>query len=160
MRSSFRARLARILAAAALALATVVPAAAPITAQGELVLTAGTDQDLQVLNPWNSVVVADFEVFTLNYDLLANFGQDLEPVPGFAESWDQDGTTWTFHIRPGMRWSDGEPATSADVVYTFQLILDAVGTDYGCLGQCYLDGYLTNAGVTSVTASDPETVVI
>jgi len=132
----------------------------PVAATSHLVLRAGTDQDLQVLNPWNSVVVADFEVFTLNYDLLVNFGQDLEPVPGFAESWVQDGTTWTFHIRPGMLWSDGEPATAADVVYTFQLILDAVDTDYGCLGQCYLDGYELNAGVTSVTATDDTTVVI
>ena len=47
-------------------------ASAPaLAADGEpLVLRAGTDQDLQVLNPWNSVVVVDFEVFTLNYDTL------------------------------------------------------------------------------------------
>ena len=58
---------------------------------------AGTDQDLQVLNPWQSVVVADFEAFTLNYDPLVGYGQDIEPVPGFAESWEQseDGLTWT-----------------------------------------------------------------
>ncbi|MEW5991973.1 MAG: ABC transporter substrate-binding protein [Chloroflexota bacterium] len=160
MRSSIRARLAAAAATVGLILAGLSPALAPVAAADPLILRAGTDQDLQVLNPWNSVVVADFEVFTLNYDLLVNFGQDLEPVEGFAESWDQDGTTWTFHIRPGMLWSDGEPATAADVVYTFQLILDAVDTDYGCLGQCYLDGYLLNAGVTSVTATDETTVVI
>jgi peptide/nickel transport system substrate-binding protein len=127
-----------------------------------LVLRAGTDQDLQVLNPWNSVVVADFEVFTLNYDLLVGFGQDLEPVAGFAETWEQseDGLSWTFNIRPGMQWSDGEPATSADVVYTYQLVLDALETDTGYLGQGYLDGYLTNAGVTAVSAPDEETVVV
>ncbi|MCI0345213.1 MAG: ABC transporter substrate-binding protein, partial [Chloroflexi bacterium] len=118
------------------------------------------DQDLNVLNPFNSVTVADFEVYTLNYDLLANFGQDLEPVPGFAESWEQDGTTWTFHIREGMLWSDGEPATADDVVFTYNLVIDAAGTDYGCLGQCYLDGYLLNAGVVSVEAIDETTVVL
>ena len=48
-----------------------------------MILRAGTDQDLQVLNPFNSVVVADFEVYTLNYDLLVGFGQDLERLhPG------------------------------------------------------------------------------
>ncbi|TAK02882.1 MAG: ABC transporter substrate-binding protein [Chloroflexota bacterium] len=160
MRPSIRARLAAAAATIGLILAGLSTSLAPVAAADPLILKAGTDQDLQVLNPWNSVVVADFEVFTLNYDLLVNFGQDLEPVPGFAESWEQDGLTWTFHIRPGMLWSDGEPATSADVVYTYQLILDAVDTEYGCLGQCYLDGYLLNAGVTSVTAPDPETVVI
>jgi peptide/nickel transport system substrate-binding protein len=160
MRSSLRARLAAAAATIGLVLAGASASLVPVAATSHLVLRAGTDQDLQVLNPWNSVVVADFEVFTLNYDLLVNFGQDLEPAPGFAESWDQDGTTWTFHIRPGMLWSDGEPATAADVVYTYQLILDAVDTDYGCLGQCYLDGYELNAGVTSVTATDDTTVVI
>jgi peptide/nickel transport system substrate-binding protein len=144
--------------------ALIAPAAAPISAaEGDVLqLRAGTDQDLQVLNPFNSVVVADFEVFTLNYDLLVGFGQDLEPVPGFAESWStsNEGKTWEFKIRPGMKWSDGEPATSADVVYTFQLILDAAATDTGYLGQGYLDGYVTNAGVTSVSAPDPETVIV
>jgi peptide/nickel transport system substrate-binding protein len=143
--------------------ATILPGASTAgAAEGDLVLRAGTDQDLQVLNPFNSVVVADFEVFTLSYDLLVNFGPELEPAPGFAESWEQstDGLTWTFKIRPGMLWSDGEPATAQDVAYTFNLVLDAVETDTGYLGQGYLDGYLTNAGVTAVEASDPETVVV
>lgn len=160
MRSSIRARLAAAVATIGLIVAGMASSIAPVAAADPLQLKAGTDQDLQVLNPWNSIVVADFEVFTLNYDLLVNFGQDLEPVPGFAESWEQDGTTWTFHIRPGMLWSDGEPATAEDVVYTFQLVLDAAQTDIGYLGQGYLDGYLTNAGVTAVTAPDPETVVV
>lgn len=164
MSLSVRARLARIVLSLGLVAAALGPAGVPALATNHepLVLRAGTDQDLQVLNPFNSVVVADFEVFTLNYDLLVGFGQDLEPVPGFAESWtpSNEGKTWTFKIRPGMEWSDGEPATADDVVYTFELILDAVNTDAECLGQCYLDGYLTNAGVTSVEAPDPETVVV
>jgi peptide/nickel transport system substrate-binding protein len=162
MRHVLPARLGRASAAVALAAALLLPGLGAQAADGPLVLKAGTDQDLQVLNPFNSVVVADFEVFTLNYDLLVGFGQDLEPVPGFAETWTQsnEGKTWTFKIRPGMKWSDGEPATSEDVVYTYQLILDAAGTDTGYLGQGYLDGYITNAGVTSVSAPDAETVVV
>ncbi len=163
MQLSLRSRATGTLAVLALILTTLMPGAA-MAAEGDepLILRAGTDQDLQVLNPWNSVVVADFEVFTLNYDLLVGFGQDLEPVPGFAESWTQsdDGLTWEFKIRPDMQWSDGEPATAEDARYTFQLILDALETDTGYLGQGYLDGYLTNAGVTAVEAPDPETLVI
>ncbi|HET9522051.1 MAG TPA: ABC transporter substrate-binding protein [Candidatus Limnocylindrales bacterium] len=163
MRMRLRQRAARVLAASALVLATILPGASTAgAAEGDLILRTGTDQDLQVLNPFNSVVVADFEVFTLNYDLLVNFGPDLEPVAGFAESWTQstDGLTWTFKIRPDMKWSDGEPATAEDVVYTFQLVLDAAQTDTGYLGQGYLDGYLTNAGVTAVAAPDPLTVEV
>jgi peptide/nickel transport system substrate-binding protein len=160
---------ARTVAALGLAVATLLPgAAAPVgAADGDLILRAGTDQHLQVLNPWNAIVVADFEVFTLNYDLLVNFGPDLEPAPGFAESWEpsSDNKTWTFHIRPGMKWSDGQPATSEDARYTYQLVLDATAkseasTDGFYLGGGYLEPYLTNAGVIEVTAPDPLTVVV
>ncbi|MDQ2965338.1 MAG: ABC transporter substrate-binding protein [Chloroflexota bacterium] len=162
-----RARAVRLLAALGLALSTALPGLTASAATGDLVVRAGTDQDLQVLNPWNSVVVADFEVFTLNYDLLVNFGQNIEPIPGFAESWSPsaDGKKWTFKIRPGMKWSDGQPATSEDARYTYQLVIDAVAksndsADGFYLGQGYLEPYLTNAGIKAVSAPDPATLVV
>jgi peptide/nickel transport system substrate-binding protein len=164
MASPLRARVLRTLAALLLLTALLVPGSAPaLAADGEpLVLRAGTDQDLQVLNPFNSVVVADFEVFTLNYDTLVGWGQNIEPVEGFAQSWEQstDGLTWTFNIRPGMLWSDGQPATAEDARWTYQLVLDGQETTNGYLGEGYLDGYLTNAGVTSVEAPDEQTLVV
>ena len=97
---SLRGRMARVLASAALAASVIIPAAAPVAA-AEPIIRAGTDQDLQVLNPWHSVTVVDYEIFTLNYDLLVGFGQNLEPVPGFAESWTDsaDKMTHTVVIR-------------------------------------------------------------
>src|SRR4029078_6918199 len=93
MRLPLRARAARLLVAAGLAASALLPGtAATVRAADPLVLKVGTEQDLQGLKPWNSVTVADFEVFTLNYDLLANFGPDLSPVTGFAQSWTQYGT--------------------------------------------------------------------
>jgi peptide/nickel transport system substrate-binding protein len=47
-----------------------------------------------------------------------------------AESWavDPSGTKWTFHVRKGVTWHDGQPATVDDVVFTFERLLDpAVG---------------------------------
>ena len=167
MRSSFRARLARILAAAALALATLAPAAVPTGAADPLILKVGTDQDLQVLNPWSSILVVDWEVYTLNYDLLVNFGPSIEPAPGFADDWDvsSDGLTWTFHIRESMKWSDGVAATAEDARWTYQLVLDATEMnntleDGFYLGAGYLEGYITNAGVTAVSAPDEHTLVV
>ncbi len=58
-----------------------------------------------------------------------------------------------------MKWSDGQPATSADVVYTYNLELNGT-KDGGVLGLGYLDPYLKDSFVTSVTAPDPSTVVI
>jgi peptide/nickel transport system substrate-binding protein len=162
MRHPVRERLARAMVAIGLIITTALPRASVSAAAGDLVLRAGTDQDLQVLNPFESVLVADFEVFTLNYDLLVNFGPDIEPAPGFAESWTQsaDGKTWTFKIRSGMKWSDGQPATSEDARWTYQTILDGVASKRGYLGEGYLEGYLTDAGVSKVSAPDPTTLVV
>jgi peptide/nickel transport system substrate-binding protein len=168
MRSSIRSRLAAAVAAAGLMLGGLGPSVAPSLAADPLVLRAGTDQDLQVLNPFNSILVVDFEVYTLNYDLLVNFGDNLEPVPGFADQWSvsDDGLTWTFHIREGMKWSDGTPATSEDARYTYQLALDAdaksqADPDNGYyLGAGYLEPYLLNAGMNAVSAPDPQTLVV
>ncbi|HEX5823714.1 MAG TPA: ABC transporter substrate-binding protein, partial [Candidatus Limnocylindrales bacterium] len=91
-----------------------------------------------------------------------NFGPDIEPVAGFAESWTQssDGLTWTFKIRPGMKWSDGQPATAEDAAWTYQTILDGVASERGYLGEGYLEGYLTDSGVKTVKATDPTTLVV
>jgi len=46
--------------------------------------------------------------------------------PGLCTKWDvsKDATDWTFHLRRGVRWSDGEPFSADDVVFTYNVILD------------------------------------
>lgn len=162
MRQSLRARMARMLVAASLVGALVLPGAAPATAQTENVLRVGTSQDLDSMNPYQTALVVGFEVFTLNYELLVGFGQKLEPVPGFAESWtvNDAGTEYTFKIPEGKKWSDGKPATSEDVRFSIQIILDALKSDAGSLCLGYIDPYIKNAAVNAVTAPDPQTVVV
>jgi oligopeptide transport system substrate-binding protein len=48
------------------------------------------------------------------------------PIPGAAESWDisPDGKQWTFHLRKGLKWSNGDPLTGADFVYSFRRLVD------------------------------------
>jgi len=162
MPGTFRSRLPRVVAAATLAASLLLPAAAgPAAGADPLVLRAGTDQKIKSLNPFAAVVVAEYEAFTLNYDLLVNFGAEMEPVPGFAASWTQspEGTTWTFKIDPGLKWSDDMPATAEDARWTYQMMLDAAAKEIG-LGSTYLDGYLPAAGVKAVSAPDPQTLVV
>jgi len=47
------------------------------------------------------------------------FNSKLEQTPRVAKSWEvnADGSEWTFHLRKGMKWSDGAPFTSADVLW-------------------------------------------
>jgi peptide/nickel transport system substrate-binding protein len=162
MRQSLRARMVRAMVASGLIATMVLPFAAPAIAQTETTLRVGTSQDLDSMNPYQTALVVGFEVFGLNYELLVGFGQKLEPVPGFVESWTTNdaGTEYTFKIPEGKLWSDGKPATSEDVRFSLQLLLDAVASDAEAMCLGYLDPYLTNAGVTAVTAPDPQTVVV
>jgi len=161
MRLPLRGRIAIVTASAGLVLALLLPAAAPAAAADPLILRTGSTQTVSGLNPWQVVYVVDFEIMTLNYDTLVGFGPNVDPVPGFAESWTKsaDGHTWTFKIRPGMKWSDGQPATSEDARWTIQFVLDAVKKGQ-TLGAGYLEPYLTAAGVTGVSAPDPQTLVV
>jgi len=156
-----RRRALSLVAALALALTALAPlGAAPArAATSPLILRLGTTQDLDSMNPFQTALIVGYEAFTLNYDLLVNFGGDMGPAPGFAASWDvsADGLTYTFHLRPGMLWSDGQPATSADVVFTLNYVLKNPKPP---LGLGYLDPYLTDAGITNVTAPDAATVVV
>jgi peptide/nickel transport system substrate-binding protein len=162
MRSSLRARLARVLGAGALAAALLLPAGIPVAAADPVVLRVGTTQDLDSLNPFATLLVVGYEAFQLNYNLLVDFGPDLEPVPGFADSWERaaDGKSWTFHIRDGMKWSDGEPATAADACFSWQLAIDAIADGgAGSLGAGYLDPGLDDAKVTKVECPDANTMI-
>jgi peptide/nickel transport system substrate-binding protein len=51
-------------------------------------------------------------------------GADLEPEPDLAESWEAnpDGTHYTFTLRQGVTWHDGQPFTANDVKFTWELI--------------------------------------
>lgn len=51
---------------------------------------------------------------------------DLQPSPDLAESWElsEDGLTYTFHLRSGVTWHNGDPFTADDVKFTFDAILN------------------------------------
>lgn len=52
--------------------------------------------------------------------------QQYEMRPAEAESWEsnEDGTVWTFHLRDGLKWQDGEPVTADQYVYSLQRSAD------------------------------------
>ncbi len=55
------------------------------------------------------------------FEGLVRIGFDDRPEPGYAKSWDvkDDGMTWVFHLRDGMKWSDGKPMTAEHFRYGF-----------------------------------------
>ncbi|WP_037289908.1 peptide ABC transporter substrate-binding protein [Saccharibacillus sacchari] len=59
------------------------------------------------------------------YEGLATIDADGNPAPGAAESWDisEDGLTYTFHMRQGATWNNGDPVTANDFVFAWQRAL-------------------------------------
>ncbi len=153
-----RARVARLAGAVALGATLLLPSAAPVAAADPVVLRVATTQDLLVSNPWNSTLVVDYEAYQLTYDLLLNFDKDAKPGPGFADTWERSTDKVTFHIREGMKWSDGEPATSADVCFSWGLAMAAIKAD-SYIGNGYLDPDIKNSGVTKIECPDANTFV-
>ncbi|HLO24519.1 MAG TPA: peptide-binding protein, partial [Geobacteraceae bacterium] len=60
------------------------------------------------------------------YSGLVRYDKDLKLEGELAESWDvsPDGLTITFHLRKGVKWHDGHPFTSRDVLYTYRVTID------------------------------------
>lgn len=69
----------------------------------------------------------------LHWDSLVTSDADNQYAPRLAENWEvsDDGSTWTFHLLEGVTWSDGEPFTSADVKFSYELYANpASGSAY------------------------------
>lgn len=65
------------------------------------------------------------------FEGLYRLDETSEPVPGLAESVDisEDGKTYTFHLKDGIKWSNGDPITSADFLYSWTKMVnpDTIG---------------------------------
>jgi peptide/nickel transport system substrate-binding protein len=93
-----------------------------VSAQDDPVtLTIGLQQDLDSPNVTAGFLVSAFELWNLQYATLTDkAADDFETIPGLAESWEAspDGLTYTYTLREGLQWSDGEPLTAEDIAYT------------------------------------------
>ncbi len=133
MRRAF-ARLAWQLIAPVL-LITPTTSAAIVTDQpvhGDMIVEA-TIGDATTLIPLLASDTASSAVTGLVFNGLVKYDQDLHVVGDLAEGWDvsDDGLTITFRLRRNVRWHDGRPFTAADVLFTYQRLIDpAVKTPY------------------------------
>jgi peptide/nickel transport system substrate-binding protein len=86
----------------------------------------GSIGDASTLLPGLASDTASQGVIDLVYNGLVKIDENIEIVGDLAESWDvsDDGLTWTFHLRKGVRWHDGHPFTSRDVLFTYQVMVD------------------------------------
>jgi peptide/nickel transport system substrate-binding protein len=134
--------------------------AKPAAGGGDKVVTISFTQEPSTLNPlymnqWFAQITTQFWL-----ERPWNFDENNEPYPvlltelpsvgngGISE----DGLTMTMHLKDGLTWSDGEPFTSADFVFTWQMHMAE--------GNAPATRYPYDEYVKNVTAPDPQTVTI
>lgn len=116
-------------------------------------MVIGTTEFVDTLNPLTAWSNISIEAFTLIYDPLVRYDENLESTPCLAEDWDvsKDNLTWTFKLAEAT-WHDGEAFTSEDVKFTYELLLGELGS------ASYYGSYVT--GIEEITCPDDRTVVI
>ncbi|MBI9106328.1 MAG: ABC transporter substrate-binding protein [Spirochaetales bacterium] len=104
------------------------------------------------LSPFVSYTQAGAEVFSLLYDSLVNFDENLVPQGNLASSWSLSSNQleWTFNLVEGVKWHDGENFTSEDVKFSYELMMES--------GLGLYSDFLT--GITEIECPDENTVII
>ena len=109
--------------AAESATAVPEPTAAPVeeAGGGELVAGWAGTPEITTLDPAQINQVLQFQITSMVLGGLTHLNADLVPEPDLAESWEvsDDGLEWTFNLRQGVTWHNGDPFTADDVVFTF-----------------------------------------
>ncbi len=157
----------------ALGLALLLLGGGVLALQGATVeradFTFNNASEPQSLDPKVVSGVPEGRVLRCLYEGLTNMHpKTLVPVPGMAERWEvsEDGRTYTFHIRKNARWSNGDPLTAEDFVYSWRRFLDpAMPAKYAQLlwlvvkGRDFFDGKVPSAEV-GIRAPEPHTFVV
>ncbi len=135
--------------------------------------SGGSQIDVQVgpspetIDPALNSAVDGANMIIHAFEGLLKFDKDNNIVPGVAESYDvsDDGITWTFHLRDGLKWSDGSDLTAEDFVYSWKRVADPeTAAPYGYDLLNYVKGYeeaeAGNVDALAVSAPDPKTFVV
>jgi peptide/nickel transport system substrate-binding protein len=126
-----------LLLAAAVAVITVAAggsagagraAPAAVEAGGSGILRVGTTNYIDSFNPINFIESQAYNAFIMIYPQLVQYGYGKKGYQfegDWAKSWktSKDGKTWTFTVRSGTKWSDGQPLTSEDAAWTINAVV-------------------------------------
>lgn len=100
-------------------------------------LLVGNLAEPQELDPQLIAAYTDQNIAVALFEgLCALDERTSQPVPAAAERWEAstDGLTWTFHLRPTAKWSNGEPLTAHDFVASWRRVLNpALAAEYAYL---------------------------
>lgn len=133
--------------------AALVLALSAAAVQADGTLRIGRDQDSNTLDPIYTIENADIWVLNNMNAKLVRVNEDMSGVaPALAKSWDisDDKTTYTFHLRDGLKFSDGSDLTASDVKFSLERLRDEEESVLRSMFQV----------ITDIETPDDQTVVI
>lgn len=108
------------------ALAAALVAATSLTAAAETVYNRGNSADPETLDQHKTSTTYEAHILRDMYEGLVAYSADGKIIPGVAESWtvSDDGLTYTFKFREDAKWSNGDPVTAGDFVFSLRRIMN------------------------------------
>jgi oligopeptide transport system substrate-binding protein len=146
--------------------------AVPVAAKADDTLDRGIGSEWSSLDPHVNFDAAAGYIQMDVYEGLTSLDGSGKVIPGAAESWDvsPDGLIYTFHLRDGLKWSNGDPLVAQDFIngmlrtmnpetasekgYYFSSVIQIKGA------AGLVDGETTDPATLGVTAPDDRTVVV
>ena len=103
---------------------TVMSVAAEEAEGKQLSVQVGPDPE--TIDPALNSAVDGGNMILHAFECLLTVDQEGNIAPGQAETWEvsEDGLTWTFHLREGLKWSDGTDLTAKDFEYSWKRVCD------------------------------------
>lgn len=133
-------------------------------------LLIGNGAEPADLDPHTSTILSDQNILMALFEgLTALDEKTAQPIPAAAETWETSagGLTWTFHLRAGLKWSNGEPLTAADFVASWRRALTpALAADNAWYfyvvknAEAFNAGKLTDPAALGFAAPDDRTLVL
>ncbi|WP_313584294.1 peptide ABC transporter substrate-binding protein [Lacrimispora sp.] len=143
---------------------TTAPANGTSTA---LDLAVRIGPDPETIDPALNSAVDGANMIVHAFETLMIVDADNKIVSGQAESYDvsEDGLIYTFHLRDGLKWSDGSPLTAGDFVYSWKRLADPnTAAPYAADMLGYVKGFeeaaAGNIDALGVSAPDDKTLVV
>jgi peptide/nickel transport system substrate-binding protein len=132
------------------------PADAPTAPEGEAqaggTLTAGTNQEPDTLHPYVTQLVSTGDVITAILDGMLQYDSNQQLQPALAESFEisDDGLIYTFQLREGVKFHNGDDFSGEDVIAVWNIIMNP---DFGAFNQNGFDK------ITDMTVDGNELVI-
>ncbi len=134
---------------------------------GEKILSVQIGPDPETIDPALNSAVDGGNMLLHSFECLLTVDQEGKLAPGQAETWEtsEDGLTWTFHLRDGLKWSDGSDLTANDFVYSWKRVCDPmVAAPYAETVLSMVEGYESaiagDLDALQVVAEDDSTLVV